>query len=386
MEIDDDRVEIVNLAEKNEDANPDIDIEECARNGENQKVSGTYKYFEIPVNPENITGGYLLEYEMVNRYPDEVSGFVSNYGQAVVIKEPEIASKEQVEYISSYYQQFEDALRSDSGTNRQGKHYSEYIDTESFIKGLLLNEFTKNLDAAMSSFYICKDENDVMTAGPAWDFDMALGTVFERDGIMLEDPSGIYASDRLRLYEDDYTVLGLMSAREEIRNLAVEQWNLCFSPAVSQMIDRIDSNAKTIRSSAIVNIVEWSSEPVSCDQAAHIFDTEIQRLKQYIIDRAEFMDGAFSSDSTYVIYNDNGADGETLDAAYYSPGQTAAIMESAFEAEVEFYSWNTKPDGCGASYMPGETVEMDETLVLYAQWGKPGFKARVCSFINSLFK
>ena len=386
VEIDSNRVDISNISNKTEEINPEIDIEECEQGGEIQTVPGTNKYFKIPENPENITGGYLLEYEMKDRYPDEPSGFVSNYGQAIVIKEPEFASKEQVEYISNYYQEFEDALRSDNGKNSKGKHYSEYIDVESFIKVLLINEFTKNLDAAMSSFYVFKDENGKMTAGPVWDFDMSLGVVYERDGIRLEDAKGIYASDRKRLNEDAYTILGLLSMRKEIREMVAEQWSECFSPKVEQLVTNLTEKKESIYDSAILNIMEWSNYKINYNEAENLFNEEFLKLKNFIVDRAAFMDNAFSDNNYYVIYNNNGGDGEMLDISFYSENDTAIIMDCSFISQKNFYAWNTKPNGCGVSYMPGEAIEMNNTLVLYAQWGEPNFIAKMCSSLCSFFK
>lgn len=199
VEVGDGRVEINDLTDATEEANPDIDIEECELGG-NREVdyyklkADTQKWVNIPDNPDDITGGYLLEYELPNRYVYEVSGFVTKRNQTIVVKEPEYASEAQVKYISSLYQEFEDAVYSETGYNSLGKHYSEYIDFSSMVKMYVFQEFTKNLDAGLTSFYICKDtDSDKFVAAPVWDFDMALGEGIDRYGMNNSTPEGWWA-------------------------------------------------------------------------------------------------------------------------------------------------------------------------------------------------
>ena len=138
----------------------------------------SYKYYNIPNNPEDITGGYLLQFQQWNRYGDKSkSGFVTSRGQAIGIDGPEYASKAQVEYIRSYVQDMEDAIYSDNGYNAKGRHYSDYLDEDSLIIAYLVQEISENIDATYSSFYLWKD-SDLTGDGklhfsPAWDFDLA---------------------------------------------------------------------------------------------------------------------------------------------------------------------------------------------------------------------
>lgn len=56
------------------------------------------------------------------------------------------------------------------------KVIEQLIDVDSFARYYILNEFTTNPDAYVTSFFFYKDgENDKIHAGPGWDFDLALG-------------------------------------------------------------------------------------------------------------------------------------------------------------------------------------------------------------------
>ena len=76
-------------------------------------------------------GAYLLEFELDERFPDEVSGFISDKGQQVVVKTPEFASKAEVDYISNL---FNNALSANVSVIIRSKSCSECF---SLINNLL---------------------------------------------------------------------------------------------------------------------------------------------------------------------------------------------------------------------------------------------------------
>ncbi len=64
----------------------------------------------------------------------------------------------------------------DAAKKKNYEEVSKLIDVTSFVKYFLLNEFTVNPDAYVSSWYLYKDgADDLIHAGPGWDFDYALG-------------------------------------------------------------------------------------------------------------------------------------------------------------------------------------------------------------------
>ena len=140
---------------------------------------GQARGFQIPNDPEDITGGYLLELEKINRYKNEANGFTTTRGQPVVIKEPEAASQAQAAYISAFMQGFENAIFAEDGIDpASGKHYSEFVDMDSLVKKYLIEEISKNFDGNRSSlfFYKPSDEQSLLAfAGPVWDYDNAYG-------------------------------------------------------------------------------------------------------------------------------------------------------------------------------------------------------------------
>ncbi len=120
----------------------------------------------------DITGGYVLEV-MCDTY--EGCGFETKYGLDISIKSPEVCTKEMVQYIAAYVQNFENAIYSETGYNSEGKHYTEYADMRSLADMILVYSYYINFEYFRTSTYIYKDadgeSNDLLTFGPAWDFE-----------------------------------------------------------------------------------------------------------------------------------------------------------------------------------------------------------------------
>ena len=187
VQVDSSRVDIEDLEEANEEANPGVDFENLS-----QKVVDTgslvqnsiikyYTYIQDVKSPSDITGGYLIELD-TNYGNQEPSHFVTENGNTYVVKSPEYASKEEVEYIAGLFADMEEAIYSDTGYNKKGKHYSEYIDMESFSGVYTIQELMKNWDAYTSSVFFYKDadqngEQSKIYCGPLWDLDNTLGNI-----------------------------------------------------------------------------------------------------------------------------------------------------------------------------------------------------------------
>ena len=139
-------------------------------------LENSYKFYNIPNDPADITGGYLMQFQLYNRYGGTESGFVTSRGQAVDLKSPEYASRAQVEYIRSFMQDLEDAIYSETGYNSKGRHYSDYIDMDSLILYYLVEEITMDADGTWASFYFYKESDSKgdgkLHCAPVWDFDL----------------------------------------------------------------------------------------------------------------------------------------------------------------------------------------------------------------------
>ena len=172
------RVNVRDLKEETEALNPEP-LSEYPRRTVGGTVqgeeAGSYQYYEIPNDPEDITGGYLFQFQLRGR--SEKGEFITDRGQICDLTAPEYASKAQTEYIRAFMQELEDAAFSPDGYNSKGKHYSDYIDVDSLLLGYLIQEITANADGASTSFFFYKDSDSrgdgKLHYGPVWDFDLA---------------------------------------------------------------------------------------------------------------------------------------------------------------------------------------------------------------------
>lgn len=312
VEIKKNRVDIYDLEEATEEANEGKELSEFAQKGFGGKFSGfienRQRWFEIPNDPSDITGGYLLELEVADRYPNEASGFVTKHGQAVVAKSPEYASMAQIKYISSYWQEMEDALYSEDGKNKGGKHFSEYIDTESFAKQYIIQEWSSNWDAGLTSNYFYKDIGGKLVAGPIWDFDNALMNTAGRDGTDLTDPTNLHAAKRSLWYNSlmgsksfkatpNIYALG-MRHREFVAEVE-KQMKEKVVPAVSELLDsKYNKYIEKVENSAVMNAIRWNYYNTTNEvEILNNYTAEISAIKNFVSERTSFLSSALTVDN-----------------------------------------------------------------------------------------
>lgn len=169
------RVDIHNLEKDTEKANGDKDLGKLQTATGTNKYGDTIQYVTNVANPENISGGYLLEQDDAY-YKAERSYFILSNGTPIVIKSPENCSKEQVEYISDYVEEMIRAAANDGSNPDNGKSVWDYVDKKTLAKYLVLQEVVKNADAFCSSTYMyLNNDGSKLVMGPVWDFDDSYG-------------------------------------------------------------------------------------------------------------------------------------------------------------------------------------------------------------------
>ncbi|MBO4230607.1 MAG: CotH kinase family protein, partial [Bacteroidales bacterium] len=127
-------------------------------------------------NPEEHTGGYLME---IDSYFDEVNKFESNeFSLKYMFKEPDEEKLTETDslYMAKYINDFEKVLKTRSGVEQH--EYEDYLNVESAIKFMLVNELAGNRDFFQGpphngphSTYLFKDQGGKLFMGPVWDFD-----------------------------------------------------------------------------------------------------------------------------------------------------------------------------------------------------------------------
>ena len=118
-----------------------------------------------------ITGGYYLEIE---EQQDETTCWWTSMGVPMMFSDPEEPNSEQLAYVKSLFESFEQALWAKDYSQTSG--YPKYIDVDSFVDYYIVQELTKNIDGNLrKSSFITKERGKKMEMYHLWDFDLTLG-------------------------------------------------------------------------------------------------------------------------------------------------------------------------------------------------------------------
>jgi len=407
IEVGRNRVWIKNLDEENELLDSKWKNKAHKGSGLNNALEACYiknsrKWVDMIDFDEVPTGGYLLEFDFCERYDEEASGFVTNIGQNVVLKSPEFASKKEVEYIASFYQEVENAIYSDEGcTDINGikhstgcnlethKHYTSYIDMESFVKMYILLEYTMSTDAGLSSAYFYKKQGiDILFAGPAWDFDNSIknDNTPSKFGFNLQNSNIWWANS---VYYGKSLGLGtvnvfptiwatLYEKHVDFRNAVTAKWQETSTIFSNLLQVNVIEAAQQIEVSAVMNALKWDLfDGSSMDAKRDAFLNEAEVIIDFIEERKLNLDIGFRNDSALLYYDSNGGEGYIYNDQIVKGFQHVTIRDPNIPDSLvskegyTFVEWNTKQDGSGKSYLPGEAFVLSKRkTVLYAQWEK----------------
>ena len=298
------RVEITNLEKATEKVN-DTDVSTAKHFKVNPDGSYALKSmmgYKIANDPEDITGGYIIEMEKSHRYNDKgTNGFRTNSGIPFIIKEPTYASEAQVAYIGGLVNDFQLALRAEDGVSPvTGTYYADYINTESFALKYVLEEFCKNYDSQGSSQFFYKDSDSVdplLYAGPCWDYDLCFGnarTDFYNGSLPTLDHL-IDSPSKANLY-------WLLWNHDDFSALVKETWYTRLAPLVSILVGEsepveggrvksLDAYAEAIAASAEMNFERYPESTVQnyYEGSGNTHEKSVAYLKKWISQRFAWM-------------------------------------------------------------------------------------------------
>lgn len=125
-----------------------------------------------------LSGGYIFKFDMAAVREDEgeiqipCTADAETCFEDLELTDPVEPNAEQLAWISEYVSQAHAALVAEPIGD-----YAQYLDVKSFVDMLVLNELTKGGDKYVRSVYLHKDRDELITAGPAWDYNFTLGNL-----------------------------------------------------------------------------------------------------------------------------------------------------------------------------------------------------------------
>lgn len=260
------------------------------------------------VKPDDIadnelTGDYIFKVDKTTAggqiawaspFPAYSSGSTIN----IQLHDPELDSlvPVQLTYLENTVTAFETALSS-SNFEDPIQGYDPYIERESFIDFILVNEFGKNVDGYRISTYLHKrrlSEGGKIVAGPLWDFNLAFGNANycqggATDGWEIDFNS--YCAGGLnnpfwfeRLLQDP-NFANEMNCRW--RDLRAGIWH------TDSLLNYIDEQAALLDQSQTRNFQKWAilgNYIWPNNFVGNTYAEEIGYLKTWLTDRANWMD------------------------------------------------------------------------------------------------
>ena len=260
----------------------------------NQSITG--KWWDYENNPENITGGYILEADNAMRYSGEASGFILESGAYMVSKSPAYLSEAQYQYISSYVQECENVMRESVGLDDY-QALSAYIDIPSFVGKYLVEEVSKNIDCSSTSQYFYKDQDGLLHAGPVWDYDWAYGVERIQEEIDYMDPTGFSARD----IPGSLIWWQLLYYNNTFYQDVVSLYESVLYPWLNELVETgLTQWAQELSASAVMDYLRWgrvsvggeasaSSTATLMEAAGQAYMDQVEQVRSFLSARKEFL-------------------------------------------------------------------------------------------------
>lgn len=294
------RLEITDLEEEYEQVNGKDAYDRAKFKKGTGKPVHILKWFNVKEEPEDLTGGYLLEIEKALQFSQNLdcAGFVTEGQMCVVIKEPTHAGKAAVQYISTLVNRFHNAVLAKDGNDpKTGKYYGDFIDMRSFARKVAVEEFCANYDVRAASQFMYKDADSVdplLYAGPGWDYDLTYGN--KDDGMRNPQKADyVYTRSGNTAY-----IYHWLLTHEDFRRMTRQVYEEEILPAAEILLGRreppegsslksISAYQAGIAASAEMNFTRWTARaiPDVTDESGRTFEDAGAFLQNWIAVRTD---------------------------------------------------------------------------------------------------
>ncbi|MCR5609062.1 MAG: CotH kinase family protein, partial [Lachnospiraceae bacterium] len=286
------------------------------------------------------------------------------------IDSPKYITLNELEYISKFVSDFEEAINAKNGRNSQDIYYMDYIDATSWADKMIIEELFSNWDMDYASQFFYKDTDDnKLHAGPVWDYDLSCGHV-----------DGLYTSKTdtnvLFINEHHFGMHGWWYERlyshGDFKKLMTERYEKEFYPRIPGLVGMVLPGLnEQIEQSTIMDSLRWSYEK----------DENLDTLCDYVEGKSEYLYDLWVNNTKYhkvtMVYDVYG------EKNYYIVGvKDGEILKDYPEVDAgdgEFLGWyvDNKP------YSVNAIVKDDLTLVAKVQQNTSP-KSRIMKLINAV--
>lgn len=238
--------------------------------------------------------GILFELDSLHRNEDEPC-YETYLGECLILKDLVVDKEENKEEIADgFLTDLNDAEKAiKEGDYERGV---ELLDVISFAKYYLVSEFTVNPDAYSTSFYLYRNDDGKIAAGPVWDLDLSMANrewvwqVDDRlfspyeDMIKRREAFGEDGLDEdLSISKLIYYLVDLIEFRREVEQIYQEK----MAGRGEEFIRRINEKAKEIDRAARADEEKWGRMD---------YEHELIEMKNWIRKRYEHFEQVYGED------------------------------------------------------------------------------------------
>lgn len=239
------------------------------------------KLDEAAVDAATIGGGYIF------RIDRDVHFSAGGHDFGWVYPDPEIMAQAvrspQVEYLRNYLTEFFTSLTSEAFIHPvSARHYSDYVELDTFIDHNLVTGLTKNVDGLRLSSYFFKPRQGRVVAGPVWDFDRSLGTPHDERAVQADEWATGDGTNPLvwgywdSLFSDEEFARAYWARWDELRSSTFEH---------AHLVALLDGYEEELNEARERHFERWPELPPD-DSPAH----EVEIIRNWLALRLEWLD------------------------------------------------------------------------------------------------
>jgi hypothetical protein len=270
---------------------------------------------------DDVTGGYIIKIDKFSGVAG--GGFTSNYlpdnGQTYQqiffqyhYPETQSITFQQQNYIRQYISNFESVLKSED-FDKAEQGYRTYIDVESFIDFMIMNEVSKNVDGYRLSTFLHKDKNSKggkLKMGPIWDFNLGYGnanycTSGEETGFVYnfnsvcQDDFWLIPFWWKRFLQDPNYKRALVARWQELRRGKFATENIhAYIDSVVTVLDQ-EAQQRNFHEWPVLGTWVWPNLYVGAT-----YLDEVEFLKNWVSNRMEWLDGQWDENYVTAVANE----------------------------------------------------------------------------------
>ncbi len=300
----------------------------------------------------------LLELEgNKNNYDKEDIKFKTNSGQMIIVHDKDI-KQERLEQIKTLVQEAEDSLVSQDGTNiKTKKSFTEYFDTNSWVKKYIIEELFANHDAEWSSQYFYIKEDNKLYAGPVWDYDRVLGN--SKEVVATNNPKAFAMG--WRKYENETAIkwYEYFYQQNQFKKLISEEYLSRVLVEIKKLTDNeIYDYINNIKEASYLEKIRWNNE-----RQEESIKERIAYLKQH----SEFLKEAWSNEKKYYnVYLLSGTGSDMIYNYAVEKGSSIGSLPTPELSGHSFKGWHQKETN--KSFLGNDII--NKQTIVYAKWDK----------------